>query len=302
MHLLWKSSEELCQVLSLVAKRLCSSYVLPDGIRPLLACHLIALDKKPGVRPIGVSEIPCRIIAKAILSVLRYDVMEAAGSLQLCAGQIAGIEAAIHAVRSTFECEGTQGVLLVDASNAFNALNCSTALLNIRNICPSIFTVLCNCYCAPSDLFVNGLTLQSQEGTTQGDPLAMPLYALTTVPLIQKLSSSSQVIQTWYADDTSAAGLLEASELFKDTNIQITSKGCPLLGSPIGSSDYVKQYVQTKVKKWCESLGCLSDIARIHPQSVYSAFVRGVAGWWISYCQTTPDMSSTYATGRHDKD
>ena len=96
-----------------------------------MACHLIALDKKPGVRPIGVSEIPCRTIAKAILSVLRYDVMEAAGPLQFCAGQIAGIEAAIHAVRSTFECEGTQGVLLVDASNTFNALNCSTALLNI---------------------------------------------------------------------------------------------------------------------------------------------------------------------------
>ena len=67
--------------------------------------------------------------------------MEAAGPLQLCAGQIVGIEAAIHAVRPTFECEGTQGVLLVDASNAFNALNRSTALLNIINICPSIFTV-----------------------------------------------------------------------------------------------------------------------------------------------------------------
>ena len=96
-----------------------------------MACRLIALDKKPGVHPIGVSEIPRRTIAKAIMSVLRYDVMEAAGPLQLCAGQIAGIEAAIHAVRSTFECEGTHGVLLVDASNAFNALNCSTALLNI---------------------------------------------------------------------------------------------------------------------------------------------------------------------------
>ena len=152
------------------------------------------------------------------------------------------------------------------------------------------------------------------------------MYALATVPLIQKLSSSSQVIQTWYADDVSAAGqlcniriwwehinkmgpkfgyfpngakswlvvkndcLLEASELFKDTNIQITSKGRPLLWSPIGSSNYVKQYVQTKVKKWCESLGCLSDIARIHPQSVYSAFVCGVAGWSISLCRTTPDI------------
>ena len=50
------SSEELYEVLSLVAKRLYSFYVHPDGIKPLLACRLIALDKKPGVRPIGVSE------------------------------------------------------------------------------------------------------------------------------------------------------------------------------------------------------------------------------------------------------
>ena len=101
------------------------------------------------------------------------------------------IEQAIHAVRSTFECEGMQGVLLVDASNAFNALNRSTALHNIRKICPSIFTVFYNCYRTLSDLFIDGLTLQSQKGTTQGDPLAMPMYALATVPLIQKLSSSS---------------------------------------------------------------------------------------------------------------
>ena len=107
--------------------------------------------------------------------------MEAAGPLQLCAGQITFIEAAIHAVRSTFECEGMHGVLLVDASNVFNAMNRSTAFLNIKNICPSIYTVLCKCYCAPSDLFVDGLTLQSQEGTTKGDLLAMPMYALATV-------------------------------------------------------------------------------------------------------------------------
>ena len=49
----------------------------------------------------------------------------------MCGGQISGIEAAVHAVRSAFELETTEGVLLMDASNAFNNLNCEVALLNI---------------------------------------------------------------------------------------------------------------------------------------------------------------------------
>jgi len=40
----------------------------------------------------------------------------------------------------------------------------------------------------------------SQEGTTQGDPLAMSMYALCVVPLIQHLAGFD-VTQIWYADD-----------------------------------------------------------------------------------------------------
>ena len=50
--------------------------------------------------------------------------------------------------------------------------------------------------------------IQSHEGTIQGDPLAMPLYALATTPLIQQLSASSNAKQTWYADDSAEVGKL----------------------------------------------------------------------------------------------
>ncbi len=39
-----------------------------------------------------------------------------------------------------------------------------------------------NTYRGAAELFVDGLTLYSEEGTIQGDPLAIPLYALATVP------------------------------------------------------------------------------------------------------------------------
>ena len=49
------------------------------------ACRLIPLDKNPGVRPIGVGEVLRRIVGKAILSVIKPEIMSSAGNLQLCA-------------------------------------------------------------------------------------------------------------------------------------------------------------------------------------------------------------------------
>lgn len=184
------ASQELCHSLALTARRLCTNLVDPASVASLLSCRLIALNKNLGVRPIGIGDTARRIIAKAILSITRQDLQAAAGSLQLCAGQIAGIEAGVHAVQSLFQMKDTEAVLLVDASNAFNALNWQTALHNIRRLCPALATPLINIYRAPSDLYMDGNVLLSQEGTIQGDPLVMPMYALATIPLIKKLKKT----------------------------------------------------------------------------------------------------------------
>ena len=92
----------LCNSLALVARKICTTYVDPQGVAALTANRLIALDKCPGVRPIGVGEIVRRIISKAVLFVIKSDVLEAAGTLQLCAGHEAGCEAAIHSVCCIF--------------------------------------------------------------------------------------------------------------------------------------------------------------------------------------------------------
>ena len=117
-------------------------------ISAFLVCRLIALDKNPGVRPIGVSEIARRIVANAIiiLSVTREDIQEVTGTLQLCAGQAAGAEAVVHAMRESFSKEDTEAIFMVDATNAFNSLNRQAALHNIRHLFPSIATMVINTY------------------------------------------------------------------------------------------------------------------------------------------------------------
>ena len=48
------ASNDLCAAIALFARRLCATYLSPEIFSPFLTCRLIALDKSPGVRPIGV--------------------------------------------------------------------------------------------------------------------------------------------------------------------------------------------------------------------------------------------------------
>ena len=61
-------------------------------------------------------------------------------------------------------------------------------------------------YIQQSQASVN-FNLSSQEGTTQGDPLGMAMYAIGTKPLICHLKGLASH-QLWYVDDSAAGGNL----------------------------------------------------------------------------------------------
>ena len=131
------------------------------------------------LRPIGICETLCIIIVKTVVRFLKQDITDSVGSLQVCARQDAGCEAAIHALRHIYEQGECEAVMLIDASNAFNSVNRKAFLHNVKVICPSIATFTTNCYSSSSQLFVVGGTkILSSEGTTQGDPIADLVYAI----------------------------------------------------------------------------------------------------------------------------
>ena len=90
------------------------------------------------------------------MKLLKRDDLKSTGSFQLCAGQDAGSEAAIHAVYEMFNEESTEAVLMVDASNVFNAINREAFLHNKKILCPSVSTYVNNYYSSPTDLYIQG--------------------------------------------------------------------------------------------------------------------------------------------------
>ena len=64
----------------------------------LMACCLVALDKRPGVRPMGIGETLRRALAKLVMRASGDQANTACGDLQMCAGLEAGIEGATHAL------------------------------------------------------------------------------------------------------------------------------------------------------------------------------------------------------------
>ena len=309
-----QKSNDLCSSLAAVARRICTTFVDPSSLMAYTSCRLIPLDKCPGVRPVGVGEVVRRVIGKAVMRIVKRDLQDAVGSIQLCAGQDAGCEAAVHAMECIFAEDDTEAMILVDATNAFNRLNRQVTLVNCEVICPALSPILTNTYRNNSWLFVDGQCMLSKEGTTQGDPLAMAMYAIGTQPLIRRLDGIAK--QVWYADDSAAGSSLErlgrwwdllkevgplygyfpngakthvlakpehteaAKEIFKGTGITVSSEGKRYLGGAMGTASFLRQFVERKVNGWVQEIERLSTFARTQPHAAYAAYTHGLSSKW----------------------
>ena len=143
---------------------------------------------------------------------MQTDMKQLGGNQQLCMGE-RGIEHAIHSLRENFD--ENKAVFLINATTAFNLLNCKLALENVQILCPALFNAVKVSSSLPSPLYVNGTTLWSEEGTTRSDPLAMCMYGVAILPLIHKISKVN-IIHKWYADDGNACGrIFDLHETFR---------------------------------------------------------------------------------------
>ena len=120
-------SDELCHTLAMFAHGLCTDVVNPSSLSTFLSFRLTALNKNANVRQISVCKTLKRTVTKAALMILRQDIIDVVSGCQHCAGHCAGIEAAVHLVKSVLLNESAAGALQVDSSNVFNSLRRATA-------------------------------------------------------------------------------------------------------------------------------------------------------------------------------
>ena len=237
------------------------------------------------------------IAGKVAVSVLKNEVIDYTGSLQVCEGQKTGIEAAVHSFNSIYNDENNDAVLLADASNTINSLNREVFSHNISYICPAISAFVKKCYNPPSKLLIiGGKELKSNGGTTQGYPISMGNYGIVVTPLINILidviiiSPEIQVGVLAYADDFSATGKLEdlrkwwdtgpkfgyypeptkawlavkpyalqrTTKISYGTKIKITKEGHRYLEGTVGTEKFPYTFMEEKVTEWIKLVEILT--------------------------------------------
>lgn len=130
-------ASQQCEAIAAVTHRLCTTLVDPKALRGFTCGRLLALDKQPGVRPIGIGKVSRRIVCKAVLSVIKEEILRVSSSYAW---------ASRLAVRCIVDHPSTEAILLVNVTNAFNNWSRKTALINIQHSCPSLATILINTY------------------------------------------------------------------------------------------------------------------------------------------------------------
>jgi hypothetical protein len=322
-----------------------------------------------------------RLLGKDLLKTAGDSAKTACGSKQLCAGLEAGVEAGIHAARSSWEEEGwsldgapdpndpfrqyaavveraldqnedwddealweelpeieAEGASLFDARNGFNELHRYHMLWQVRHRWAKGSRFAFNCYRHFNQVIVrrgNGrkaFIILSEEGLSQGDPLAMILYGVALLPLVEGLRQAVPEATTpWFADDSAAIGNMhkcakcleylsehgptygyyiepekthvickeeeepEAKAAFLSRGLVVSfSRGQRYLGGFIGSKGEREKWVREKVEKWADGVRILASIARRYPQTAYAGFTMSLQQEWCYIARTCPDIGALF--------
>ena len=149
---------------------------------------------------------------------------------QFGVGVSGGAEAILHAVNrfvNKHHGDHSLTMLTVDFTNAFNLVNRTAMLLEVRKMCPSISPWVEYLYGQSARLYVGDYHIYSSTGVQQGDPLGPLLFSLVLHRLVTSIKEHCALsLQAWYLDDGTVIG--DTEEVAKALKV-IQTEG-PALG------------------------------------------------------------------------
>jgi Reverse transcriptase (RNA-dependent DNA polymerase) len=177
-----------------------------------------------GLRPRAVGTVLRRL---ASILVLHKALTLAADNLlpnQVSIVAAAGTDILVHGFREKLEQFGhdpEKVALRVDAANAFNAVSRAEILERVCEHAPPVARFVHAIYGGQPYVVTGRTLLLSRQGTQQGDPLGMLLFALAIQHLILCAQSECDLeLNLWYADEGTLVGSIaevaKAYQILKD--------------------------------------------------------------------------------------
>ena len=222
-----------------------------------------ANKKTPGTyRPIAVGEVLRRLVAKCLAFKLSPQASTFLQPRQVGVKTRGGTEAVIHSVQAILNNPAipanSKWVVQIDFKNAFNTIDRSTFLAEVRKCLPGLSAFVEWCYGANSRLVFGEDIIYSSTGVQQGDPLGPLLFAICLHLLIRRIEEAAPdlLINVWYLDDGVLVGdpksVLAAFEAIKELSptlgLELNLEKSTLWRCPEARADQTQSSINTIVQ------------------------------------------------------